>query len=426
MTTLTDRLQKPASRKVVLIDISARRRVYHWTANDSSEQEWYTDCAQEVSKVLEDGNKQLEAAGGLTLDAAGQYEKLGAQVKNLGDAFSKWLEPAITPVVAGLADYLQLANELNAATETGSMTQKEVAAAYTLAYYGVTTYGEAVEDVTEKMDLSSVMADDNRTEFEKLAEGTYNLASATGDLSLANEDLAVAAEAAAAAEQSMNDAMDVGLRYDLTEAIDSNSEALDDLITKLIWAEASENLSAEGALALARELGILDEASYATALGIQELTNKYDVNRDGVIDATEDTEGYIGSLSILRDMLLGIESKYVELVMNFIVKGNYGAVSAFQPGGLSSQPGFNPGFLSNPGIGMASGGAFDVPSGYSNDSFGPMWLSSGEHVSVTPAGQAEGGNNGGGEALDRIESLIATLPRMMSNAFRDAMLKVQA
>jgi len=192
----------------------------------------------------------------------------------------------------------------------------------------------------------------------------------------------------------------------------------------LIWAEASENLTAEGALALAREMGLLDEASYATALGIQELTNKYDINRDGVIEANEDTEGYIYSLGILRDVLLSIESKHVELVMDFIVRGNYGAVAAFQAGGVSSKP-FNAGFLSS-GIGLASGGAFDVPPGYSNDSYGPVWLSSGEHVSVTPAGQSEGGNNGGGEALDRIESLIATLPRMMSNAFRDAMLKVQA
>ena len=42
------------------------------------------------------------------------------------------------------------------------------------------------------------------------------------------------------------------------------------------------------------------------------------------------------------------------------------------------------------GIPMAAGGAFTVPPGFPNDTFGPVWLTSGEHVSVTPAGQNPG------------------------------------
>ena len=43
------------------------------------------------------------------------------------------------------------------------------------------------------------------------------------------------------------------------------------------------------------------------------------------------------------------------------------------------------------GPGYASGADFVVPPGYPNDSY-PMRVQSGEHVTVTPAGQQRGGN----------------------------------
>jgi hypothetical protein len=43
-------------------------------------------------------------------------------------------------------------------------------------------------------------------------------------------------------------------------------------------------------------------------------------------------------------------------------------------------------------MGFARGGSFTVPPGFPNDSF-PMRVSSGERVSVTPAGQSAGGMN---------------------------------
>lgn len=41
---------------------------------------------------------------------------------------------------------------------------------------------------------------------------------------------------------------------------------------------------------------------------------------------------------------------------------------------------------------LARGADFIVPPGYSGDRYGPLWVNSGEHVKVTPAGQAGGGN----------------------------------
>lgn len=47
-------------------------------------------------------------------------------------------------------------------------------------------------------------------------------------------------------------------------------------------------------------------------------------------------------------------------------------------------------------VGLASGADFIVPPGYPNDSYGPIYVQSGEHVQVTPPGQAQ--NSGGSSA----------------------------
>lgn len=44
-------------------------------------------------------------------------------------------------------------------------------------------------------------------------------------------------------------------------------------------------------------------------------------------------------------------------------------------------------------VGLAGGADFIVPPGYPNDSYGPIYVQSGEHVQVTPAGQAQGGGS---------------------------------
>jgi hypothetical protein len=50
----------------------------------------------------------------------------------------------------------------------------------------------------------------------------------------------------------------------------------------------------------------------------------------------------------------------------------------------------------NQGPGFASGGSFTVPAGFPNDSY-PMRVSSGEHITVTPAGKM---SSGGGNVIN--------------------------
>lgn len=150
-------------------------------------------------------------------------------------------------------------------------------------------------------------------------------------------------------------------------------------------------------------MGLVDEKSYALAIGLQTAKDAYDRNRDGVLDASEATQGYIDKVAWLTDLLSRVEDKYAKVVIDVALNASAAAMNAmdmvFQAGGISNMPGFNINLVSQGGVGLASGGAFTVPGGHPNDTYGPIWLSSGEHVEVTPPGQTA-----------RSESMRAEIP----------------
>lgn len=68
--------------------------------------------------------------------------------------------------------------------------------------------------------------------------------------------------------------------------------------------------------------------------------------------------------------------------------GGYGGPGSTGGGQNAGQGGTGGG-----GVGGARGLDFIVPPGFANDSYGPIWAQSGEHVKVTPAGQGGAGAN---------------------------------
>lgn len=63
----------------------------------------------------------------------------------------------------------------------------------------------------------------------------------------------------------------------------------------------------------------------------------------------------------------------------------------------------------------ASGLDFTVPPGFPNDSFGPIFVQSGEHVKVTPAGETSSNSRGGGNTIN-----VYAYPGMSANAIASA------
>lgn len=71
-------------------------------------------------------------------------------------------------------------------------------------------------------------------------------------------------------------------------------------------------MSSDVALEYARSIGILDEQSYATLSSLQALTNNFDLNRDGLIDATEATKDYWEALNLLKDRNITITTTFIQ------------------------------------------------------------------------------------------------------------------
>jgi hypothetical protein len=138
---------------------------------------------------------------------------------------------------------------------------------------------------------------------------------------------------------------------------------------QLIFNLVSAGLNKEQQLQLAESMGLIDSQTLLAYTGVANLTEKYDLNKDGVINAKEATNEYLNALVNLKGAIDNIPaSKDVEIRVRTIY----------------SEDGRPPGFYEH---NYSVGANFVVPPGYPNDSY-PMRVESGEHVIVIPKGQS--------------------------------------
>lgn len=90
---------------------------------------------------------------------------------------------------------------------------------------------------------------------------------------------------------------------DLSKRIDENNakqaEALKTMreaTAQLIYQQAAQGLTADAAILLARELGVMSEEDYNLVVSLQELKSQFDANGDSMIDATEAANGYTAAV----------------------------------------------------------------------------------------------------------------------------------
>lgn len=70
-----------------------------------------------LNKVLEEGNKMMQAAGGLADDAATPYERLSTALQNIGNSFKQGLGEALAPAATAIADAITYTDRLKAEFE---------------------------------------------------------------------------------------------------------------------------------------------------------------------------------------------------------------------------------------------------------------------------------------------------------------------
>jgi hypothetical protein len=266
----------------------------------------------------------------------------------------------------GWWDYVPYAAYIKALIEGADVTGK---------FLDVSTAAKTMSDnitiahAAEALALVSVGTD---TDYVNTATGQYNLA--TG---LAADALRNNMEPALAANQKQ---------------LGGINDLFGEVTEKILFNKLAANLDAEAAFTLAEKMGLVDAGALLVRDSVDKLTDRFDLNHDGIINNWEATNDYYLAAADLRLELDKLNDKSVSLT--FTINGqspadfyaNYG-IGPGWGGGTVDVPG--PGVPDVPqGPGFAEGGDF-----WTN---GPQMIMVGEgarreRVTVTPEGQPGAG-----------------------------------
>lgn len=191
------------------------------------------------------------------------------------------------------------------------------------------------------------------------------------------------------------------------DVVAGNSTISQQALNEQLFAAISANSDNAAALAIAAgELGIYDEAQVEAALNaalldekVRQLASEWDGTKEGLADLRTE----------LRMFVMDLEGIPSERTISF--KLDIPPI----PSELSGQPTGVRMTEQGPQIHAASGLDFTVPPGFPNDSFGPIFVQSGEHVKVTPAGETSSNSRGGGNTIN-----VYAYPGMSANAIASA------
>ncbi len=177
------------------------------------------------------------------------------------------------------------------------------------------------------------------------------------------------------------------------------TDSFGELTKQLMFNVAAQDLDADAALRLARDMGLVNEDTL-TAIEMQEGL------RQQFQDGTIDVETYARRTKELQLAIDTLQSKHIQITTEYIELYRKGQRGDRRHGGDQQD------YIDD---NWASGVSnFTVPSGYPNDDF-VVGLTSGERVSVQTSDDGTPGNA-------RLEQLIEDLPRKLARATRDAVL----
>lgn len=304
-------------------------------------------------------------------------------------AIAQGLLPAVTGAIKQGAQYVQIWKNVFQAMGDGRMTLLDY----------IKTSAEVVW--TDK-----TLADVNA----ELTQGYLDQKAALVEVDPAVQNMRLANEAAAAATVEYSNQLSSQTQWldDLAAVYTNNTTpatygyldatglltaGLSGLTEQMIFNQAAAGLSAEAALQLGVNMGLVDSRVLALNEALPALKAKYDANHDGTISAAESAAGYAAAVERLNAALLATPT-YVEstVVTNFVSNGtNYGG-----PAGPPQGP-----------IPQADGGDWMVtePTLFLAGEAGP------ERATFTPLG---GGGGGGGNGLT-IQNLTINAPGATAN-----------
>jgi len=180
----------------------------------------------------------------------------------------------------------------------------------------------------EMQDISSALAAGSMTEAEAIA--ALNAAIANYDTKLRETDKIEEIRLGRLVETKT--ATD-----DVATATVGATDIMNDYTSQLLFNLAASKLDAEGAMALAYSMGLVDDNTVAAYDSVARLTEIYDTNNDGIVSGTENVDAYVASLAALDRRIRDLPDKTsIDIYVN-----TYGSVPSIPTvgGGGTAGPG---------------------------------------------------------------------------------------
>lgn len=287
---------------------------------------------------LQQAEAQLALVGERADTDAGAIQQMEVAVKNLGDELKVGLAPAVAAVARAITDMIRgtedeeeainkHASGVDLLTTTYDDYLKKLQEVAGEQGYTVTEIDGALRmfnssgmDVTYMLQGFSSSAYDADQHLSNLAKQYRDTAPAAKDYAGATADAAGATADAAGAQQDLNGAL-----------LDAQS-VMKDYSKELLFKIASEGLNEQAALDLAFAMGLVDDKTAFATIKVDELTTKYDLNKNGAIDAGKEAALYAGAVRALADEIARLEDKTVELTVHVSATGNLTALGAVAKG----------------------------------------------------------------------------------------------
>jgi len=252
-------------------------------------QELQTEFGGAAESIYNAGTK----SDGLT-NAIGNLKETigGGLIPEVRDANEK-----LTELVDGITDNITVVSEYREALEDGIITQAEFNEHIEINQGGMYAAADAHEWLKQKTGETTT--------------ATWNMRDALQDNAMKLDDEESQAYEAAAGIDAV------------AEASINAKDAMRKYSDELLFNMASAGLDEEAALALALSMGLVDKQTYNAMLGVEDLTEKYDLNKNGAIDAGLETALYAGAVEALRLEIEALEDKTVNITANINKTGDW-------------------------------------------------------------------------------------------------------
>ena len=299
----------------------------------------------ELGPLMEKGSEGIRELGdaaeaaGLVMDeqavqAARNYEiatdnfsdaVLGAKLA-LADVFL----PALNEGITVGANWVTTVAGMTKAVGDGTISMWDFAKASMEVVWTDKTLTDVTDELTAATWEQDRAGEANAARWQGLADSyvtsiipeTGNMTAAIYEMVQAGNENAAAISAQAVSEGELKAAGDLLIL------------AMREYNTQLLFQIASQDLDADAALNLAFHLGLVDDKIWNAVASMEELTKKFDLNKDGVIDAKEATLEYYRAVTDLDGAIRGMEDRTIRIN---VITTNY-LNDVYGPGG----PGYEP------------------------------------------------------------------------------------